>query len=142
MDYWRLFVGLALVVIGLTIGLAVLNIPNSNVSYGAIVLIGPIPIVVASDVAIAIFVLLIAVIFLLMTAFLHRVEDLKFGEDSYPEFQEETRIENKTEKKFGGVVLIGPIPIVFGDTKLAVFALILTITLMFLSLLLIFGWLI
>lgn len=62
MDYWRLFMGLALVVIGL----ALLNTPNGSFSYGAIVLIGPFPIVVASDQAIAIFMLLIAVIFLIL----------------------------------------------------------------------------
>ncbi len=38
--------------------------------------------------------------------------------------------ERKTEVKGAGVVLIGPIPIVFGESKYAVLALILTIVLM------------
>ncbi len=44
----------------------------------------------------------------------------------------------KTNVKAGGVVLIGPIPIVFGDSKYAVYALILTILLMFMVILLMF----
>lgn len=75
-------------------------------------------------------------LFLIITAFLHNERHLKFEEENSG-FREKIR----EEKKYGGVVLIGPIPIVFGDTKLAVIALILTITLMLLSLLLIFGWL-
>lgn len=44
------------------------------------------------------------------------------------------------EKKYGGLVLIGPIPIVFGDAKLAIVAMMLAITLMLLSIFLIMGW--
>ncbi|NOY11929.1 MAG: DUF131 domain-containing protein, partial [Archaeoglobi archaeon] len=43
------------------------------------------------------------------------------------------RKERRTEVKGGGVVLIGPIPIVFGDSKYAVYALILSIVLMLLA---------
>lgn len=41
--------------------------------------------------------------------------------------------ERKTEIKGGGVILIGPIPIVFGDSKYALYALILSIVLMLLA---------
>ncbi|MEM0214485.1 MAG: TIGR00304 family protein [Archaeoglobaceae archaeon] len=61
--------------------------------------------------------------------------------------QEESKNEKLAEflkqsegKKYGGVVLIGPIPIVFGDAKLAIVAMVLAITLMLLSLILILGW--
>jgi len=47
-------------------------------------------------------------------------ERMKF--EKYPE--------RKTEVKGAGVVLIGPIPIVFGESRYAVLALILTIVLM------------
>ncbi|MCS7130513.1 MAG: TIGR00304 family protein [Archaeoglobaceae archaeon] len=56
--------------------------------------------------------------------------------EKLPEFKEESRV----EKKYGGVVLIGPLPIVFGETRLAIVALILTIILMLLSFAFIFGW--
>ncbi len=39
----------------------------------------------------------------------------------------------KTEVKGGGVILIGPIPIVFGDSRIAFYTLILAIVLMVLS---------
>ena len=44
----------------------------------------------------------------------------------------------KKEIKGAGVILIGPIPIVFGESKFAVYALILTIVLMIISLLIMF----
>ncbi len=64
-----------------------------------------------------------------------------FDEENYKKY-EEKRIdkEKKLEKKVrgGGVVIVGPIPIVFGDTRLAVVALILAIvlTVLFISLIL------
>ncbi len=64
-----------------------------------------------------------------------------FGEEYeiyYPEreIREEgkERIKEKREVRGGGVILIGPIPIVFGDSKYATIALILTIILMLLVL--------
>ncbi|MBE8538636.1 DUF131 domain-containing protein [Geoglobus acetivorans] len=44
--------------------------------------------------------------------------------------------EKKEKVKAGGVVLIGPIPIVFGDSKYATYALILTLVIMLLSIIL------
>jgi uncharacterized protein (TIGR00304 family) len=52
------------------------------------------------------------------------------------EFEEKHMKKKKREVKAGGVVLIGPIPIVFGDSKYAVYALILTIVLMVMSIIL------
>jgi uncharacterized protein (TIGR00304 family) len=60
-------------------------------------------------------------------------------EYSYEEPEEEFNEEKKREVKGGGVVLIGPIPIVFGDAKLAVVALILSIVLMAISLIFMFS---
>ena len=51
-------------------------------------------------------------------------------------FREEREEKRKREVKAGGVVLIGPIPIVFGDSKYAFYALILTIVLMVMSIIL------
>ena len=60
----------------------------------------------------------------------------------FEEYEEEEweRKRKKTEVKAGGVVLIGPIPIVFGESKYAFYALLLTILLMFMVLLMMFGW--
>ena len=49
------------------------------------------------------------------------------------EMEEEYELKPKKKVKTGGVVLIGPVPIVFGDSKYAVYALILAIVLMLLS---------
>lgn len=75
--------------------------------------------------------LLLIGLFLIISAFLtQKPENEKFFEVAQAE----------KEKKFGGLVLIGPIPVVFGDAKLAIVAMILAITLMLLSLILILGW--
>ncbi len=60
-----------------------------------------------------------------------------------PDFKEEElerrKRRKKTEMRAGGVVLIGPIPIVFGESRMAVYALILTIILMLMVLLFMFA---
>lgn len=70
-------------------------------------------------------------ILLILLAFLNQ----KPENEKFPELAQA-----KKEKKYGGLVLIGPIPIVFGDAKLAIVAMILAITLMLLSIFLIMGW--
>lgn len=63
MDIARLMIGFALVFLGL----AIISISAvSNFSYGALVMIGPVPIVVSSDTGMAVFLVLIAAIMLLM----------------------------------------------------------------------------
>jgi len=55
------------------------------------------------------------------------------GEEDDYEYVLEKKKRRKTEVKGGGVILIGPIPIVFGDSRIAFYTLILTIVLMILS---------
>ncbi len=74
--------------------------------------------------------LIFGIIFILLGILGFREEELE---------EEEEREEVKKEVKAGGVVLIGPIPIVFGESKYAVIALILTIVLMVISLILMLG---
>ncbi len=72
-------------------------------------------------------ILLIAIgIFLLVKGLTERIEEIP--EYTYREEEFEDRERRKVEA--GGVVLIGPIPIVFGSSRMAVLALILTIVLM------------
>jgi len=72
-------------------------------------------------------ILLIAIgIFLLVKGLTERIEEIP--EHAYREEEFEDRERRKVEA--GGVVLIGPIPIVFGSSRMAVLALILTIVLM------------
>jgi uncharacterized membrane protein len=113
--------------------LAIFALSLNATHYGAVVLIGPIPIAVASDVAIAAFLILLTfaiLVLLLLFSFLSK----------FPE-AEEVKIEPKTEKKFGGIVLIGPLPIIFGEARMAIIASILAIILMILAFVLFLGWL-
>ncbi|MDI9610142.1 MAG: DUF131 domain-containing protein [Archaeoglobaceae archaeon] len=67
MDLRGLFVGIALIVIGVTL----LSLSDlQNVSYGALLLIGPIPVIVSSDVGLAILLLLICSFLLILLQFL------------------------------------------------------------------------
>ncbi len=73
-------------------------------------------------------IILIAVgVFLVVRGLTEKFEAITPYGDEY-----ERKIEEKPERKVeaGGVVLIGPIPIVFGSSRMAVVALILTIVLM------------
>ncbi len=65
-------------------------------------------------------------------------EDYGYHIEEYEKRREEER-EVKKEVKAGGVILIGPIPIVFGDSKYATLALVLTIILMLLVFAFLFG---
>ena len=60
-------------------------------------------------------------------------EPFEEKEEEYYEYELEKKKKRKTEVKGGGVILIGPIPIVLGDSRIAFYTLILTIVLMILS---------
>lgn len=103
-----------------------------SVSYGAVILIGPIPIVVASNVAIALLMLIFtAIIVATLFLFAHLGKGYEIERFEPP---------LKEEKKFGGVVLIGPLPIIFGDAKIAIFASLIALILMLLAIILMTGW--
>lgn len=120
------------IILALAILLIAMLLLSFNAShYGALVLIGPIPIVVASDISIAIFLILLT--FLILSLLLI----FSFLGKAIGEVKIEPKAVEK-EKKFGGVVLIGPLPIIFGEARMAIVASILAIILMLLALLFIF----
>jgi len=84
-------------------------------------------------------VLIAAGIFLVVQGLRERYAFDDVYHSTYPEFDEEERMSmekrEKSEIHGGGVILIGPLPIVFGESKYAVVALILTIFLMILAIL-------
>lgn len=59
---------------------------------------------------------------------------IKEGEWEKVEEEQRAQMAKKADVKGGGVILIGPIPIVFGESKYAFYSLILAILLMILSL--------
>lgn len=117
--------------------LAISTLPNAE--YGAVILVGPIPIVFASNVAMVLPLLIIAVILISILLFLSYFGVRKISEiEKTPQrFEIETP---RSEKKFGGIVLIGPLPIIFGDAKIAIFASVLAILMMVLAIFFIGGY--
>lgn len=67
MDFERMMLGFALMLLGFAL-ISVSKI--SNVSYGAIVMVGPLPILVASEIAVATFLILITVALLIIATLL------------------------------------------------------------------------
>lgn len=129
---WLIF-ALAIMLIAM---LVVSTLPNAK--YGAVVLIGPIPIVFASEFAMVLPMLIFAIALVAVFVFLSYLSTREI-----PEFEKVPQIEfeaRKPEKKFGGIVLIGPLPIIFGDAKIAIFASLIALVLMLLAIFLMAGW--
>jgi len=70
-----------------------------------------------------------------LTDFREFEEDVELQED----FKEVRKEKRRKEVKAGGVIIVGPIPIVFGDSKYAFYALVLAIVLMVISIILMVG---
>ncbi len=71
----------------------------------------------------------------ILTDFREFEEDVELQED----FKEVRKEKRRKEVKAGGVIIVGPIPIVFGDSKYAFYALVLAIVLMVISIILMVG---
>ncbi|MEM0203192.1 MAG: DUF131 domain-containing protein [Archaeoglobaceae archaeon] len=128
-----LILALAILLIAM---LAVSTLPNAK--YGAVVLIGPIPIVFASEFAMVLPMLIFAIALVAILILLSHLSAREILElEKAPQVGFETK---KPEKKFGGIVLIGPLPIIFGDARIAIFASLIAIVLMVLAILLMVGW--
>ncbi len=115
----------------------------SNANYGGLIMIGPIPIAFGSSaemtaVAMIIGLLLVIVNLLFFIWSQRRMKEEHEAEARKPgEAAQSTEARPKTEIKGGGVIMIGPIPIIFGsDSKYASLAIVLAIILMILALLL------
>jgi len=65
----KVFLGITLIILGLMI-YSLSLVEKANVEFGGIVLIGPIPILIASNAGMAMGVLLIAIVFILILSLL------------------------------------------------------------------------
>ncbi len=97
---------------------------KGNASFGGVVLIGPIPIIFGSSPQMAIASALLAIVLMsfsfLLLAF--RPKHILHEENDAPEQKahDEQAKERATKIKGGAVVMIGPVPLVFGsDSKTA-----------------------
>ncbi|WP_290596864.1 MULTISPECIES: TIGR00304 family membrane protein [unclassified Archaeoglobus] len=81
-------------------------------------------------------VIIILGLYLIFTGLREEIE-IREAFREYEDYEADKLVEDQIKKekrvKGGGVILIGPIPIVFGDSKYAVISLILAIVLMLLS---------
>lgn len=124
-------------VIALAITLIALLVASTlpDAKLGAVVLVGPIPVVFASDVAMVLPLLIFTAILIAILILFSHLITREISEERVLQ-----RLEvQKPEKKFGGVVLIGPLPIIFGDARVAIFASLVAVVLMVLALLLMLG---
>ncbi len=71
----------------------------------------------------------------ILTDFREFEENVELQED----FKEMRKEKRRKEVKAGGVIIVGPIPIVLGDSKYAFYALVLAIVLMVISIILMVG---
>ncbi len=116
---------------------------SSAANFGGLIMIGPIPIAFGSTtelttVAMVIGLLLIIAYFLFFFWFQRGMRESEVQMKIEPERVMEP--ERGTKVKGGGVVMIGPIPIIFGsDVKYASLAIVLAIILMLLVLMLMFS---
>ncbi len=129
-DITRSWISLILIGFGLVLIGTIIYAGNAN--FGGLIMIGPIPIAFGSSSEMTVIAMVIG--FLIMIVF------LLLGRRSVESSEEERKVsyENVKEDKVkgGGVILIGPIPIVFGsDKKYALIIMILAIILMVLAIL-------
>ena len=123
--------GIILILIGFAmvfIGTMVVSSQKTNI--GGLIMIGPIPIAFGTSPETTVIAMLIGVVLMLLMFFLGRRNETP-GKKSIQVLDTEP----ETKVKGGGVILIGPIPIVFGsDKRYAIIAILLTIALMLLAL--------
>lgn len=120
--------GIALILIGFAMVFIGTIVSSQNTNIGGLIMIGPIPIAFGTSPEITVIAMLIGVILMLLMFFLGRKNEIP-GKKSISDTEPETEV------KGGGVILIGPIPIVFGsDKRYAIISILLTIALMILAL--------
>ncbi|MFZ3168144.1 MAG: DUF131 domain-containing protein [Candidatus Methanoperedens sp.] len=122
--------GIILILIGFAMVFIGTIVSSQKTNIGGLIMIGPIPIAFGTSPEITVIAMLIGVILMLLMFFLGRRNETP-GKKSIQVLDTEP----ETKVKGGGVILIGPIPIVFGsDKRYAIIAILLTIALMLLAL--------
>lgn len=126
-------IGVSLIIVGLALILIGMLLSAQNVTFGGLIMIGPIPIAFGSSPGITVIAMVLGL--LLMLAYF--IGMMRSAEESAGLEERSIPHQEIKEKKVkgGGVILIGPIPIVFGtDKKYVVLLMILAIVLMLLML--------
>lgn len=126
--------GIVLILIGFALVLIGVLLSARNSAFGGLIMIGPIPIAFGSSPRITVIAMAIGLLLMLMFFVLGR-RNMRSAEESAVVDKSIPYKEIKEEKvKGGGVILIGPLPIVFGtDKRYAVILMVLAIVLMLLA---------
>jgi uncharacterized protein (TIGR00304 family) len=128
-----------LVIILILIGFGIVFIgtifSSQKANFGGLIMIGPIPIAFGTSPEITVIAMVIGIVIMLLMFFPGRRNEAP-GEESIPVM--DTGSEPGSKGKGAGVILIGPIPIVFGtDKRYTIIAILLTIALMLLAMIVI-----
>ena len=126
--------GVSLILIGFAVVFMGTILSAGNADFGGLIMIGPIPIAFGSSPEMTVIAMVIGL--LLMLVFFLVASGIIFSHREYTGQEEEgIPYGNTGEKKIkgGGVILIGPVPIVFGsDKRFALIVMILTIVILLL----------
>lgn len=126
--------GIILILVGFAMVFIGTMVSSQKINIGGLIMIGPIPIAFGTSPEITIIAMLIGVVLMLLMFFIGMMGSAMGNETAGRKSSQVPDTEPETKVKGGGVILIGPIPIVFGsDKRYAIIAILLTIALMLLS---------
>lgn len=128
--------GIILILIGFAMFFIGTIVSSQKTNIGGLIMIGPIPIAFGTSPEITVIAMLIGVVLMILMFFIgSMMSSAMRNETPGKKSIQVLDTEPETKVKGGGVILIGPIPIVFGsDKRYAIIAILLTIALMLLAL--------
>lgn len=121
--------GILLILLGFALVFAGAILSAGNLGFGGLIMIGPLPIAFGSSPKITVVAMVIGLVLIFVFLMLEMMRSIKDSE------AEEKGYDIKREKvKGGGVILIGPLPIVFGtDKRYALILMVLAIAIILLA---------
>ena len=124
--------GIALIFIGAVLLFAGMILSAQKADFAGLIMIGPVPVAFGTSPDITLAAMFLGLVLMLMFFILGRRSEKR------TDFEENSKRESEEMKvKAGGVVLIGPVPIIFGsDKRSALLAMVLAIVILLLAIIL------
>lgn len=124
--------GIALIFIGVALLFAGMIISAQKADFAGLIMIGPVPVAFGTSPEITLGAMFLGLVLMLMFFILGRRSEKR------ADFDENSKIESEeTKVRASGVVLIGPVPIIFGsDKRSALLAMVLAIVILLLAIIL------
>lgn len=125
--------GIALIFIGAVLLFAGMILSAQKADFAGLIMIGPVPVAFGTSPEITLAAMFLGLVLMLMFFILGMMRSEK-----RTDFEENSKRESEEMKvKAGGVVLIGPVPIIFGsDKRSALLAMVLAIVILLLAIIL------